>query len=307
MNLYLIDGSSYFYRAYHAIKRLTTSTGVPTNALYGFTSMMLKIIREKRPDALAIIFDSPAPTERHRLYQDYKAQRPEMPGDLAVQIPVIKEMIRAFRIPTFERAGYEADDLIGTVAKKAARQGAKVFIVSGDKDMLQLVEKAVVIYDPVKDLIVDEAAVQERFGMPPAKVVEVMALAGDAVDNIPGVKGIGEKTAKDLLREAGGLDRLLAHPETVRNERLRTMIAESTEAILLSKTLATVDTAVPVDITLADLAVAEPDWQTLLRLFTEYELKSFMKLVPSAGYERRGAYFTLTGKEQVRAFLGAAE
>ncbi|MEW5744919.1 MAG: 5'-3' exonuclease H3TH domain-containing protein [Nitrospirota bacterium] len=304
MNLYLIDGSSYFYRAYHAIKRLSTSKGFPTNAIYGFTSMILKIIRDKKPDGLAIVFDSPLPTERHRLYEQYKAHRPEMPDDLALQIPPIKEIITAFRIPSIEAPGCEADDLIGAAAKKAARQGAKVFIVSGDKDMMQLVDKAIVMYDPMKDLLIDEAAVKERFGMEPERIVEVMALTGDAVDNIPGVKGIGEKTAKDLLAEAGGLEELLAHPERIKNERHRKMIMENIDTIRLSKTLATIDIRLPVEIDPGDLVLAEPDWPALLRYFTEFELKSFMKLVPARGYAQRGSYITLTRREQLCEFLG---
>src|SRR5208283_3245888 len=166
----------YFHRAFHAIKALTNSKGAPTNAIYGFTTMILKILRERKPDALAIVFDSPVPTQRHRLYEQYKAHRPETPGELIIQIPGIKEIIKAFNIPVFEMPGYEADDVICTLAKKAASQKSRVFIVSGDKEYIT-----------------------RRFEMPPQSIAEIMALTGDAVDNIPGVKGIGEKTAKGLL------------------------------------------------------------------------------------------------------------
>src|SRR5271157_1698491 len=187
MDLYLIDGNSYFHRAFHAIKRLTNSKGIPTNAVYGFTTMVLKILREKKPDALAIIFDSPVPTERHRLYEHYKAQRPETPGDLLIQIPRIKEVIKAFNIPVFEMPGYEADDVICTLARKAAAQQARVFIVSGDKDMMQAVNNFIKIYDPMKEVIIDGEYIRERFEMPPEKIAEIMALSGDTIDNIPGV------------------------------------------------------------------------------------------------------------------------
>ncbi|HSB51440.1 MAG TPA: hypothetical protein VLD40_02155, partial [Dissulfurispiraceae bacterium] len=162
MNFYLIDGSSYVYRAYHAIKTLSSSKGLPTNAIYGFTTMVMKLMREKKPDRLCIVFDSPVPTERHRLYEEYKAQRPEAPRDLVLQIPHIKEVIAALGVPTLELPGYEADDLICTLAKKAAGLGIAVFIVTGDKDMMQVVNDVIKIYDPMKDLIIGEPQVRER-------------------------------------------------------------------------------------------------------------------------------------------------
>ncbi|MBI3592465.1 MAG: DNA polymerase I, partial [Nitrospirae bacterium] len=292
---------------YHAIKGLTNSKGFPTNAIYGFTNMIFKILREKKPDSLAIIFDSPVPTERHRIYEEYKAQRPEIPDDLVIQIPRIKEIIKAFNMPAFEIPGYEADDIISTMAKKAASQGASVFIVSGDKDMMQVIDNSIKIYDPMKDVIIDETYVMERFEMPPAKISEVMALTGDAVDNIPGVKGIGEKTAKGLLLKAGGLEALLNHPERIENERLRRMVVEGMESIKLSKDLATIDTNLSVEVNLQDLETKEPDWPALLSLFSEFEFKSLIKLVPSQGYEQRGQYMTITDKKQLLEFLGRVE
>jgi len=306
MDFYLIDGNSYFYRAYHAIKVLSNSKGFPTNAIYGFTTMLLKIIREKKPDALAITFDSPGPTERHRLYEAYKAQRPAPPPDLIAQIPRIKEVIRAFRVPTFEMQGYEADDIICTIARQAAGQGANVFIVTGDKDMMQAVDDRVKIYDPMKDIIIGREQVMERFGVSPERVPEVMALTGDAVDNIPGVKGIGEKTAKELLLEAGSLDELIAHPEKIKKERLRKMVLESIQDIHLSRTLATIDVNVPVSVELQDLNVQEPDWPALTALFLEFEFKTLLKLVPSGGQGPRGDYFTITSREELLGFLRGA-
>lgn len=306
MDFYLIDGNSYYYRAYHAIRVLSNSKGFPTNAIYGFTTMLLKIIREKKPEALAVTFDSPGPTERHRLFKAYKAHRPEVPAELIMQIPRIKEVIRAFRIPTFEMPGYEADDIICTLARQAAAQGADVFIVTGDKDMMQAVDDKTKIYDPMKDIIIGREQVMERFGVPPGRVPEVMALSGDAVDNIPGVKGIGEKTAKDLLLEAGSLDELISHPENIRNERLRKMVSESLEDIRLSRTLATIDVAVPVSADLRDLKVQEPDWRALASLFMEFEFKTLLKLVPSDGHEPRGNYAAITSGEELRAFLRGA-
>lgn len=307
MNLYLIDGNSYFYRAYHAIRGLTNSKGFPTNAIFGFTNMILKITREKKPDAIAVVFDSPVPTERHRIYEEYKAQRPETPNDLVMQIPYIKEIIKAFNMPSFEIPGYEADDIICTIAKKAASQGINVFILSGDKDMMQAVGNGIKIYDPMKDLIIDENSVIERFGMPPERVPEFMAITGDAIDNIPGVKGIGEKTAKELLLKAGSLDELLNHPEKIDSERLRKMIIDNIENIRISKTLATIDMDIPIDINIQNLSIKEPDWPTLLRLFSDFEFKSLIKLIPSTGHKPRGRYITITDKKQLLAFLGRTQ
>ncbi len=304
MDLYLIDGNSYFHRAFHAIKALTNSKGAPTNAIYGFTTMILKILREKKPDALAIVFDSPVPTQRHRLYEQYKAHRPETPGELIIQIPRIKEIIKAFNIPVFEMPGYEADDVICTLARKAASQHSCVFIVSGDKDMMQAVDSFIKIYDPMKDVIIDKEYITGRFEMAPQNIAEIMALTGDAVDNIPGVKGIGEKTAKGLLLKSGGLDHLLEHPERIDNVRLRKLIIENIAGIRLSKELVTIDMDLPVEAHLQDLMIKEPDWTALLHLFTELEFRSLLRLIPSKGYAPRGEYFTITSRKQLQEFLG---
>lgn len=281
MNLYLIDGNSYVYRAFYAIKGLTNSKGFPTNAIYGFTTTLLKIIREKKPDGVAVFFDTPELTERHRIFKEYKAQRPETPNELVQQLPRIREMIDAFNISIFEMPGYEADDLIGTVAKEAAKKRSTVFIVTADKDMLQLVDENIKIYDPVKDRILDNEYVKEKFGVAPERVPEFMALTGDAADNIPGIKGIGEKTAKELLTTFKGLDELLSHPEMIKKERLRSLVSENADIARLSKRLATIDIAVPMDFDLKDFRLKEPDWLKLLSLFSEFEFTSLKKMVPS--------------------------
>ncbi len=308
MKLFLIDGSSYFYRAYHAIRGLSNSKGLPTNAIYGFTNMLLKIIREKKPDAIAVVFDSPVPTERHRIYEEYKAQRPETPNDLVLQIPYIKEVIKSFNIVSFEMPGCEADDIICTIAKKAASQNIDqnidVFILSGDKDMMQVIGNGIKIYDPMKDLIIDENYVKERFGVTPERIPEIMAIAGDAVDNIPGVKGIGEKTAREILSKTGSLEELLLHPERIENERLRKMIKENIETIKVSFALATINTDIPLNIDMNGLKIKEPDWPQLLRLFTEFEFKSLIKLIPSGGYKPRGKYRTIKDKDELMRLLG---
>jgi DNA polymerase-1 len=298
MNLYLIDGNSYVYRAFFAIKGLTNSKGFPTNAIFGFTNMLLKIIREKEPEGLAVVFDSPVPTERHRLFEDYKAHRPEIPSDLARQLPHVRRMISAFNIRIFEAPGYEADDLIGTIAKKTAAEGNSVFIVTADKDMLQLVDGNIKVYDPMKERILDAEYVRERFGVGPERVTEFMALTGDPVDNIPGIKGVGEKTAKELLSSFGSLEELFAHPDRIKRERLRRMVEENREAVYLSLQLASIDTDAPVELEMEDFKMRAPDWLSLLTLFREFEFTSFMKLLPSVEAAQR-EYETITSPERL--------
>lgn len=281
MNLYLIDGNSYVYRAFYAIRGLTTSKGFPTNAIYGFTNTLLKIIREKKPDGVVVSFDTPTPTERHRIFEDYKAQRPETPDELVQQLPHIRKIIGAFNVRIFEVPGYEADDLIGTIAKKSAEKGVDVFIVTADKDMLQLIDKNIKVYDPVKDRILNGRYVEERFGVGPERVTEFMALTGDAVDNIPGIKGIGEKTAKELLTNFKCLDEVLDHPEKIKKEKLRNLIIKNADIARLSKKLATIDTSAPVEFDVKEFALREPDWLKLLSLFKEFEFSSLMKLIPT--------------------------
>ncbi len=301
MNLYLIDGNSYVYRAFYAIKGLTNSKGFPTNAIYGFTNMLLKILREKRPDGIVVSFDSPVPTERHRIFEAYKAQRPETPGDLVLQLPHIRKMINAFNIKIFEVPGFEADDLLSTIAVKAEEKGADVFIVTSDKDMLQIVDERIKIYDPVKDRVLDAAYVTEKFGVGPERVAEFMALTGDAVDNIPGIKGIGEKTAKELLVDVADLDELLTHPEKIKKEKLRSLVIENAEMVRLSKRLATIDISVPIDVDIAEFGMKEPNWAALLSLFREFEFGSLLKMIPSAKSERH--FETVLTMERLRDIL----
>ncbi len=281
MDLYIIDGNSYVYRAYYAIKSLTNSKGFPTNAILGFTNMLLKIIRDKKPEGLVVSFDSPAITERHMMFEQYKANRKETPADLVAQLPHIRKVISALHIKVFEMPGYEADDIIGTIAKRAATEGSNVYIVTADKDMLQLVNDRVKVYDPMKDRMLDRAYVIEKFGVGPERVTEYMALTGDTADNIPGVKGIGEKTAKELLVTFTSIEELLEQPERIPREKLRAMITGGRDMMLMSQKLATIDTNVPIDFNVAEFGLLEPDWLALLSFFKEFEFTSLMKLLPS--------------------------
>jgi len=289
MNIYLIDGTSYVYRAYYAIKELSTSKGLPTNAIYGFITMLLKIIREKKPDGIVVFFDSPVPTERHKIFEEYKAQRPETPRGLIEQMPPIKKLISALNIKEFEIPGYEADDTIGTVARHLASRGMEVLIVTADKDMLQLIDSGVKIYDPIRDRILDEGYVRERFGVGPERVTEVMALTGDTIDNIPGIKGIGEKTARELLLNFRSLEELLSNIDSIKKEKLRRLISENTDMVRLSQKLATIDTSVPLDVDMEEFTLKEPNWPILLSLFKEFEFSSLMKLIP-ADLSKTGEY-----------------
>ncbi len=287
MTVYLIDGNSYAYRAFYAIKELSTSKGFSTNAIYGFTNMLLKIIKGKKPDGIVISFDSPAPTKRHTIFEEYKAHRPKTPHGLVEQMPHIKKLISAFHIKILEMPGYEADDIIGTVAKRLTSEGISVFIVTADKDMLQLVNGGIKIYDPVKNKILDGEYIKDKFGVGPERVTEFMALTGDPVDNIPGIKGIGEKTAKELLSGVSSLEELLGDTSSIKKEKLKRLIAENADIVRLSQTLATIDTSVPLDFQMEEIRLKEPDWPLLLSLFREFEFSSLMKLIPTDAFRER--------------------
>ncbi len=278
--LYLIDGNAYYYRAFYAIRGLSSSDGMPTNAIFGFTNMIIKIMREKRPDYFAIVFDSPGPTHRHEMYEEYKAHRPGMPDDLKSQIPHIKEIIDAFRIKTIEMPGYEADDLLGTLAKNAEKEKLDVYIVTGDKDMCQSVSPRVRLYDSMKEKITEEKDVIERFGVGPSQFPEIIALMGDASDNIPGVPGIGAKTAVKLLKEFGTLETLIRNQDQIKNARTRQAIADNIENIKLSLELATIHSDIPLDISTGDMKVVEPDWEKLRDHFRQFNFNRLIRLIP---------------------------
>jgi DNA polymerase-1 len=305
-NIYLIDGNSYVYRAYHAIKGLSNSKGFPTNAIYGFINMLRKILKEKEPEAIVVSFDSPVPTERHRIYEEYKAQRPETPGDLIQQIPYIRRILKALNINIYEVPGYEADDVLATLARGAASQGTDVFIVTGDKDMLQVLDNHIRIYDPMKNRLITKDDVIERFGIPPERIPEIMALTGDPVDNIPGVKGIGEKTACEILRDTT-LREVLENPELVKKERMRRLIEENIDMILMSKALSKVDSEVPVELDINDCVLKEPNWDELLEIFRELEFNSLIKEMIPAGM-KKGRYEEILDLERLkRIFEGVKE
>ena len=275
--LYLIDGSSYIYRAFHALPHFSNSKGLPTNAIYGFTNMLLKIVKDFKPDYLSVIFDAKGPTFRSKIFEDYKAQRPEAPDNLKPQFSYIKKLVSAFSISSLEMAGYEADDIIATVAKGMAKKGADVVIVTGDKDMLQLVDNQITVLDTMKDKSYGINDVKERYGVEPEKIVDIMGLAGDSVDNIPGVPGIGEKTAKKLILQFGSVEELLERQSEVAGEKLKEKIKANESLARVSKQLAILDSNVPVDYSFDTLSLKEPDFEKLKSLFKELEFTKFLK------------------------------
>ncbi len=304
LTLYLIDGSSYIYRAYYAIRHLSSPKGFPTNALYGFTQMLLKVLKDRDPDHLAVVFDVGRQTFRTKLYPEYKANRAAMPEDLVPQIGPIKEMVRAFNIPVLEKEGFEADDIIGAIARQCEAKGMKVVVVTGDKDLMQIVTDQVTLLDTMKDKTTGIPEVLERFGVKPGLVVDILGLAGDSSDNIPGVPGIGEKTALKLIREFGSLDTLLERAGEVKGkngERLR----EFGDQARLSRTLATIDRDAPVDYRYEDLAVSPPDMKRLAEMFREYGFATLMKELTSEASLSTDNYHTVLSEHDFSEFLRA--
>lgn len=276
--LFLLDGNLYAYRAFYTLKGLATREGQPTNAVYGFTTMLMKLLREGKPDYLAVAFDLPAPTFRHQEFAEYKAQRPKMPEDLQSQMPLLKEVISAFNIPIFELEGYEADDILATLAKRAEGEGKEIFILTSDNDALQLVNTNIRVLSPHKEgLIYDRDKVRECYGVEPEQLPDVLALWGDASDNIPGVSGIGRKIAIKLIQKFGNLENLLNNLEQVLNERQRENLRKGTEMAKLSKRLVTIDENVPLSFDLSCCRVKEGDRPRLAELFQKLEFKKLIR------------------------------
>src|SRR5580693_7466076 len=287
-HVFLVDGSGYIFRAYHALPPISRkSDGLQLNAVYGFCNMLWKLLRDMKPEDqpthLAVVFDKSEKTFRTELYQDYKAHRPDPPDDLIPQFPLIRQAVLAFDLPSIEQGGFEADDLIATYARQASAAGARVSIVSSDKDLMQLVDDRVTLYDTMKDRRIGRAEVIEKFGVPPDKVIEVQSLIGDSTDNVPGVPGIGVKTAAQLICEYGDLETLLARAGEIKQEKRRQALIENAERARLSKKLVTLDDHVPLDVPLADLAVHEPDYKRLI---------GFLKAMEFVALTRRVAEFS---------------
>ncbi|MBP8646282.1 MAG: DNA polymerase I [Syntrophobacteraceae bacterium] len=281
-NFFIIDGSSYIYRAFYAMTRLTNSRGMPTHAIYGFARMIRKVLREKNPDYVCVVFDAPGPNFRHSLYEAYKATRQKMPEDMAVQVPYIKALVRHQGIPQLEVPGYEADDLIATLTQVARNQGVAVTIVSADKDLLQLVQDPWVrLWDPRKDQVLTEKSVQERFGVPPAHMRDYLALVGDSTDNIPGVKGVGDKTARQLLSRWKTLHDLYSHLDEISKESLKKKLKEHQEDACLSWKLVSFKTDAPVGEDLSQFTRSAPCETELRRLYEDLDFRQLLETLPA--------------------------
>ncbi|MDY7035183.1 MAG: DNA polymerase I, partial [Thermodesulfobacteriota bacterium] len=271
--VYLVDGSSYIYRAYHAIKHLSNSKGFPTNAILGFTKMILKLIKERKPHYLAIVFDAKGPTFRHKIYKDYKATRPPMPDDLVEQVPYIKKIVKGLNIRMIEREGYEADDVIGTLARMSEEESFPVVVVSGDKDFRQIISPRISLWDSMKDSFTDYGTLIREFGLEPEQFIDLMGLSGDSSDNIPGVAGIGEKIALDLIKQFGTLENVFENLQEIKKKRLKENLEKSRAEAIMSKKLVTIDRFVPVNEMLKDLEIREPRNQELIKIFRELEFR----------------------------------
>ncbi len=302
--LVLIDGSGYIFRAYHALPPLTRPDGTPVNAVYGFSNMLYKLIDDMLKDGVtthvAVIFDSARKTFRSDIYPEYKAQRPPPPEDLLPQFPLIREAVRAFGIPALEMEGYEADDIIATYARRAREAGMEAVIVSSDKDLMQLVGDGVVMLDPMKNRLIDAEQVREKFGVPPEKVVDVQALAGDSVDNVPGVPGIGVKTAALLINQYGDLENLLAHATEIPQKKRRENLLEHADLARISRKLVQLCDKAPVDDSIASTAISPPDPKVLIPFLSE---QGFHSLLAKA----RARFGSETGDDGKDADSAAAE
>ena len=324
-----MDAMSFIFRAYHAMARqrgMSTRTGLPTAATYVFVNMLRKLRDDFSPEYLAAVFDVAAPTFRDQQaeeittvrrwdlksqtfqemeYRGYKANRSEMPGDLAQQLPYIRRALGAYRIPILEHAGYEADDVIGTLAKQAVKQDYVVYVVSSDKDMLQLVNEWVLVLNPPKDnLICDAAKVEEILGVPPQRVVDVMALRGDTIDNIPGAPGIGDKGSVELIQRFGSVEAALDRASEVEKKTYRESLQNNRDVVLFSKKMATIDCDVPVELRVEEMRAGEPDVEGLRALFTELEFTSLLKELLPVVQVTEARYGEASSAEDIEAVLG---
>jgi DNA polymerase-1 len=291
--LFLVDGMSHIYRAYYAIRNLSNSKGMPTGAIFGFTAMLRKLIQEQRPEYVGVAFDLEGPTVRQEKFEAYKANRKPMPEELVQQLPYIRRVCEAFHVPVIGFSGYEADDVIGTLSKKAVDKGLECIIVTGDKDMLQLVSGEIKVLDPAKDnLILDTEKVIEKLGVRPEQVPDLLGLWGDSSDNIPGAPGIGEKGAKELVQTFGTLEKCLENWNQVKRKTYQESLRDNVDLIRMSKELATIHRDLPIDLNLEALGLSEPDRAAAFALFAELEFKTLMQefLDEDPGDTLRGKY-----------------
>ena len=277
----LIDGSGYIYRAYYALPPMTRLDGKPVNAVYGFCSMMMKLLKEMPADYMAVVFDASRKTFRMDIFPDYKGTRKETPEDLIPQFPLLRQAVDAFGLAQVEMEGFEADDLLATYSRLAGEKGAAVTIVSADKDLMQLVGSGVTIFDPMKQKNIEAEQVIEKFGVPPEKVIDVQALAGDSSDNVPGVRGIGIKTAAALITEYGSLENLLDNLASIKQNKRREILTQDADLARISKRLVTLDAFAPVEKPLSSFVFQPPQVEKIELFFQEMEFKSLLAKLPA--------------------------
>ncbi len=287
--LFLVDGSAYIFRAFFAIPPLTNSAGLPTNAIFGFTNILLKFLKQYQPHYVAVALDAGRVTFRNELFAEYKGNRPEAPADLVPQFPYFRKVLDALNLPLLELPGYEADDIIATLCDRLAQQGCELVVVSSDKDLMQLVTDGIKLLDSAKDRWIGKEEVREKFGVTPEQVIEVMGLMGDAVDNIPGVKGIGEKTASALIQQFQTLENLFAHLDEIEQmklrgaKRIRQILETGKDKAFLSRDLATVKRDVPIEVGLPELQFTGFNLEKIRTLFTELEFTNLIKIIENGG------------------------
>ena len=304
--LYLIDASGHIFRAFYAIPELSTSKGLPTNATLGFTNMIRKLLREQKPDFVVAAFDPPGPTVRHEAFEQYKSSRAETPEDLVTQIPYVRRVCDVLRIPILEVPGYEADDVIGTMTRKAQVEGIEVVIVSEDKDLLQLVDDDVTMFAERQGRVTyDRARVEDKYGIPPESIPDLLALMGDSVDDIPGVKGIGAKGAQMILQEYGTIETAIEHAAQITKMKYGEKLEAGADMARLSKELATVHTDLPLELDLAAFRLQDPDRSLARQLFAELEFRSILEEFTDSGIEDVD-YVTLTSADELATALDAA-
>ncbi|MCD6574443.1 DNA polymerase I, partial [Candidatus Aerophobetes bacterium] len=287
--LILIDGNALLYRSFYALPPLSTKKGIPTGGVYGFTRILMKLLREEKPEYIACAFDKGKKTFRHKKWEEYKATRPKTPAELSQQITLIKEVLKGFKIPVFEDEEYEADDILATIAKEGEKAGLEVKIFTGDKDIFQVISPSIRIVRFKKGIskieTFDTQKVKEEYGVYPEQIADYLSLAGDVSDNIPGVPGIGPKTAANLIQKFGSTEGILSNIDRL-PVKLANKIKENVEKIKLSKKLATVITEIPLKIDLEKLKSKKPDETILLNIFKELEFKELIKSIESENLEK---------------------
>jgi DNA polymerase-1 len=307
--LFLIDGSALAYRAYFAFIRnpLINSKGENTSAVFGFTNSILKILRDENPDYMAVVFDTKAPTFRHEIFKEYKSTRAKMPPEMSEQLPRIRQVAEGMNLPILEVEGYEADDLMGTLANRAKKEGLEVILVTGDKDFLQLVDEDVKVLNPRKGgeeaELLDRKGVEEKFGVPPEKVTELLALMGDTSDNVPGVSGVGEKTALELINKYGSLEGALKNAEKVKRKNVRKGLQEQADLARLSKRLVTIDTNVPFELDLSGLKRTDFNLPRIKELFKELEFTKFLEEISGLDKEEKVDYRIVKSEDELKKLI----